>query len=178
MSGLLLICFIKITRKLVCASFRAVESLVLAILIAFAGRTFVVIKVSQQRLKNKMCRRNVDEKGSEDGRWSIKFNSAETVYGLWDGEAVNACRTGRLCCSRTRRLERPITMIGKDWVVGPTYKNGMKDCRDWDTMVYRIGDDHQLPVEGKVEFEGKKEGWSVWKQDWATGRLGDIRNRR
>lgn len=69
-------------------------------------------------------------------------------------------------------------MIGKDWVVGPTYKNGMEDCREWDTMVYRTGDDHQLPVEGKVECEGKKEGWSVWKQDWATGTLDDIRNRR
>lgn len=45
-------------------------------------------------------------------------------------------------------------------MVGPTYKNGMKNCREWYLMVYRTGDDHQLPVEGKVECEGKKEGWS------------------
>lgn len=96
MSGLVLMCFIKSTRKLTCASVRVVESLVLAILIAFAGRTFVLIKISQQRLENKMCRGNVDEKGSEDGRWSIKFSLAETVYGLWDGEAGKRVSDGEV----------------------------------------------------------------------------------
>lgn len=89
-------CFIKSTRKLTCASVRVVESLVLAILIAFAGRTFVLIKISQQRLENKMCRGNVDEKGSEDGRWSIKFSLADTVYGLWDGEAGKRVSDGEV----------------------------------------------------------------------------------
>lgn len=30
-----------------------------------------------------------------------------------------------------------------------TYKNGSEVCKDWDMMVYRNGEYHQLPVEGK-----------------------------
>lgn len=30
-----------------------------------------------------------------------------------------------------------------------TYKNGSEICREWDTTVYRNGEYHQLPVEGK-----------------------------
>lgn len=55
-------------------------------------------------------------------------------------------------------------------MITSTYKNDLKVCREWFPMVYRNGDDHQLPFEGsgmffEVEGEDEKEGWSVWRQD-------------
>lgn len=86
MSGLLLMFLIKSARKLVCASFRVVESLVLAILMGFAVRTFN--GDSGQPVAPRECfgRQRwsgiVDDKKSEDGRWSINLGLAAQVYEL------------------------------------------------------------------------------------------------
>lgn len=100
----------------------------------------------------KVCSVIVNDEGPEDGGWWIKLGLAEKVYGWWDMEWANACWRWRWCCSGTRRCKRLTTMIVKEFGDDINLLDRFEVCKECDTMVYRNGEDHQLPVEGNGCF--------------------------